>query len=88
MARGERALELRLVERIADIPAASWNALVREDASPFVEHTWLACLEEAGCVGERAGWIPRHLTLWEGEQLVAAAPAYVKTNSEGEFVFD
>lgn len=88
MAKGERALELRLTERIADIPAAAWNALVRDDASPFVEHAWLACLEEAGCVGERAGWIPRHLTLWERGELVAAAPAYVKTNSEGEFVFD
>jgi uncharacterized protein len=61
---------------------------VREDSSPFVEHAWLSCLEEAGCVGERAGWIPRHLVLYDGKKLIGAAPAYVKTNSEGEFVFD
>jgi uncharacterized protein len=79
---------LRLVERIADVPRAAWDALVPEDASPFVEHTWLDCLEEAGCVGERAGWIPRHLVLYDGPDVVAAAPAYIKTNSEGEFVFD
>ncbi len=84
----ERTLTLRVVDRIGDIPAEAWNALVREDASPFVEHAWLACLEEAGCVGEKAGWIPHHLALYDGEELVAAAPAYVKTNSEGEFVFD
>ena len=58
-------LELRVVEKIADVPAQAWDALVRDDASPFVEHTWLACLEEAGCVGERAGWLPRHLVLYE-----------------------
>jgi predicted N-acyltransferase len=82
------ALQLRIEDRIANIPAEAWNALLTPDASPFVEHTWLACLEEAGCTGERAGWIPQHLTLWDGDTLVGAAPAYVKTNSEGEFVFD
>lgn len=84
----EPALELRVVEKIRDIPAETWDALVRDDASPFLEHAWLACLEEAGCVGERAGWLPRHLVLYEGDDVVAAAPAYIKLNSEGEFVFD
>lgn len=82
------ALELRVVEGVRDIPEAEWNALVREDSSPFVEHAWLACLEEASCVGERAGWLPRPLVLYDGKKLIGAAPAYVKTNSEGEFVFD
>ena len=85
-------LELRVVGRIKDIPRESWDALLREDSSPFVEHTWLDCLEEAKCVGEGSGWIPRHLALYEtssqGEELIAAAPAYAKLNSEGEFVFD
>ena len=53
-----------------------------------MEHTWLALLEEAGCVGERSGWIPQHLALYDGKELIAAAPAYAKTNSEGEFIFD
>ena len=61
---------------------------MREDASPFVEHEWLSCLEEANCVGPASGWIPRHLVLYDGDELIAASPAYVKTNSEGEFVFD
>ena len=82
------ALELRVVPRIKDIPRAAWDALLREGSSPFVEHTWLDCLEEAGCVGETSGWIPHHLALYEGDELVAAAPAYAKLNSEGEFVFD
>lgn len=81
-------LELRVLERIRDVPEEAWNALVREDSSPFVEHAWLSCLEEAGCTGAAAGWIPRHLALYDGSDLIAAAPAYLKTNSEGEFVFD
>lgn len=39
-------------------------------------------------MGEAAGWIPQHLALYDGSKLIAAAPAYAKTNSEGEFVFD
>lgn len=84
----DRRQELRVLERIRDIPEEAWSALVREDSSPFVEHAWLSCLEEAGCTGTAAGWLPRHLALYDGDELVAAAPAYVKTNSEGEFVFD
>jgi predicted N-acyltransferase len=81
-------LTLRVVPRIKDIPREAWDALLREGSSPFVEHTWLDCLEEASCVGEAAGWIPQHLALYDGDELIAAAPAYAKTNSEGEFVFD
>lgn len=46
-------------------------------------------MERHGCVGEAMGWIPQHLTLWSAEEeLVAAAPCYLKFNSYGEFVFD
>jgi predicted N-acyltransferase len=82
------SLELRIIERIRDVPAPAWDALVREDASPFVEHAWLDCLEQGGCVGGKSGWHPRHLVLYDGSDVVAAAPAYLKMNSEGEFVFD
>jgi len=45
-------------------------------------------MERHGCVGEHYGWVPHHLALWQGQQLVGAVPLYVKTNSYGEFVFD
>ena len=44
-------LTLRVIPQIAEIPREAWDALVRETSSPFVEHTWLSCLEEAGCAG-------------------------------------
>jgi predicted N-acyltransferase len=80
--------ELRLHARVRDIPREAWDALAEPDASPFVEWTWLDCLEEAGCVGGDTGWVPVHFALYQDARLVALAPAYAKTNSEGEFVFD
>ena len=35
-----------------------------------------------------SGWLPIHLAVWNGADLVAAAPLYVKGHSEGEFVWD
>ncbi len=79
---------LRILDRVRDVPAADWDALVGEESSPFVEHRWLDALEETGCVGDDTGWVPAHLSLWRGDKLVAVAPSYIKGHSEGEFVFD
>ncbi len=81
-------MELQLTGSIRDVPRAEWDALALADPSPFVEWTWLTCLEEAGCVGQDTGWLPVHLVLRDEGKLVAVSPGYVKTNSEGEFVFD
>ena len=45
-------------------------------------------LEDTGCLRPRWGWRPRHAALYDGHTLIAAAPAYLKDNSHGEFVFD
>ena len=74
-------------DRIEDIPAEAWNALLPDD-NPFLDHAFLAGLEQYGCIDPRTGWQPHHLGLYEGERLVAAAPLYLKGNSHGEFVFD
>jgi predicted N-acyltransferase len=82
------SVTLRILGRVREIPAADWDALLGEDSSPFMEHRWLDMLEEAGCVGGETGWVPTHLSMWEGDRLVAVAPSYAKGNSEGEFIFD
>ncbi|GAB5376832.1 MAG: GNAT family N-acetyltransferase [Acuticoccus sp.] len=57
--------------------------------NPFLTYDFLMCLEEAGCVGLRTGWQPRHLIVRDAvERAVAAAPAYLKSHSKGEYVFD
>jgi hypothetical protein len=86
-AAGGGEVSLRVLDSLAQVPAADWNALVG-DGSPFLEWEWLASLEEAGAVRPETGWLPQHLTLWRGERLVGACPLYVKGHSLGEFVFD
>jgi len=57
--------------------------------NPFLSYAFLSALEDSGCVGGRTGWYPRHLLVREGcGGIVAAAPAYLKTHSQGEYVFD
>ena len=57
--------------------------------NPFVSHTFLYALEQANCVGGRTGWQPRHLIAEAADgRLLGCAPCYVKTHSQGEYVFD
>ncbi|MDQ3038982.1 MAG: GNAT family N-acetyltransferase [Pseudomonadota bacterium] len=81
------ALEARLVNALSDIPAGDWDAL-HDGRNPFIAHAFLAGLEQTDCLRADWGWTPHHLTLWDRDVLVAAAPAYLKDNSHGEFVFD
>ncbi|TAA21818.1 GNAT family N-acetyltransferase [Pseudoxanthomonas winnipegensis] len=80
-------LKLRALPPLSSIPPATWDALY-DGRNPFVRHAFLSGLEQTGCLRSDWGWTPHHLTLWDGDTLVAAAPGYLKTNSHGEFVFD
>ena len=73
--------------KIDDISAPQWDALV-SNKYPFLQHAFLSALEKHGCVGNAVGWIPRHLSYFKNDQLIAAMPLYEKHNSWGEFVFD
>ncbi len=82
------ATRVRILGSIADIDAASWNALAGAD-QPFLRHEFLLALEESGCAVPRTGWTPRHLLLEDrAGRPFAALPLYRKTHSRGEFVFD
>ena len=73
---------------IADIPAPAWD-LIAGRYNPFVSYAFLLALEQSGCVGGRSGWHPFHLLCRdETDALVGAAPCYLKTHSQGEYVFD
>jgi hypothetical protein len=72
------------------VDATAWNALLDVQARPtlFMRHEYLAALHESGSAVPRTGWTPRFVTLWRGGQLCAAAAAYLKRHSYGEYVFD
>ncbi|MDQ1093231.1 putative N-acyltransferase [Xanthomonas sacchari] len=78
---------IRWLRRLDAVAAGDWDAL-HDGRNPFVAHAFLAGLEQHGCLRPDWGWSPLHLTVWDGETLVAAAPGYLKSNSHGEFVFD
>lgn len=80
-------LKTRLHHRLDEIPAAQWDAL-HDGRNPFVAHAFLLGMEQNGVLRPEWGWSPRHLALWQGDELLAAAPGYLKDNSHGEFVFD
>lgn len=80
-------MDIRTVGTLARIESTAWDAL-HDGCNPFLSHAFLSGLEQHGCLREDWGWTPQHLTLWDGDALVAAAPGYLKTNSHGEFVFD
>lgn len=88
------SLSIEVRDSLASIDAGQWNAL-QNDGNPFLQHAFLHALESTGCLGQATGWYPRYFLLWDGtadtdrtRRLMGGAPAYVKTNSHGEFVFD
>lgn len=70
-----------------EIAPEAWDAVVG-DSSPFLEWRWLNALEESECVAMSEGWLSRPIVVRRDGQIVAAAPAYVKSHSMGEFVYD
>ena len=79
---------IRWINRMADIDQARWDALAAPLATPLLEWRWLHMLEASGSIAPDQGWQPCHLTVWTGDDLIGAAPFYIKGHSEGEFVFD
>ena len=63
--------QARILTALADVPADQWDAL-HDGRNPFVTHAFLAGLEQHGVLEARNGWTPRHLTVWDGDGLVAA----------------
>ncbi len=74
--------------RISEIGREAWDACAGTD-NPFVAFDFLDALEESGSVSDRTGWAPHHITVDDEEGRVAAAmPLYLKSHSQGEYVFD
>ena len=81
---------IRVVDDPTSLDGAAWDALLARQArpTPFMRHAYLAALHSSGSATARSGWTPRFVTLWAGDELAAAAPAYLKAHSYGEYVFD
>lgn len=69
-----------------EVRATEWDALTQGD--PFTTHRFLKALEDSGSVGAGTGWEPRHMLAKLDGQLVGAMPLYLKSHSQGEYIFD
>ena len=89
MADHESQVIARIAPGVAGLDAGRWDALAAAAGDPFLSHAFLAALEESGSVGGDTGWTPLPLLVeGEGGAIAAAAPAYLKLHSQGEYVFD
>ena len=77
-----------LAPSVGSLPAAQWDALTG-GGNPFMSHAFLSAMEDSGSVGDGTGWTAAPLVLrQDGGPVQAALPAYVKSHSQGEYVFD
>ena len=100
MSTGEAAgFRVAVIPAIADIGRKDWDSCLGagadtgadgpHPANPFVTFDFLDALEASACVGTQTGWLPRHLCLEDARgRILAVMPAYLKSHSMGEYVFD
>jgi predicted N-acyltransferase len=86
--------DLTLHETLSEIAAPEWDAVAAPEQAggrpldPFTTHRFLAALESSGSTGTGSGWQARPLALRDAGRLIAVTPLYVKTHSQGEYIFD
>jgi len=87
-------IDITSYPHLSAISAADWDSCACPEAAtgraidPFTTHRFLLALESSGSVGPGSGWSPRHLAARQGGQVIAVAPLYAKSHSQGEYIFD
>ena len=80
-------MKIDFLDTIERIDKNDWNKLVRKKY-PFLNYEFLKALEITKCVSPEEGWTPLHIVVSEKDIVLAIMPLYVKTDSQGEFIFD
>lgn len=81
-------LVAKLAPSVGSFDAEEWNAL-GGNRNPFVSHEFQTALEDSGSVGPGTGWEAAPIAITDADGgLLAALPSYLKTHSQGEYVFD
>ncbi|WP_309086273.1 GNAT family N-acetyltransferase [Chelativorans sp.] len=87
-------MQLTVATTMDAFTAGEWESLAgtrrgAEGYNPFISHAFLKALEESGCATRRTGWLGQHLRLESADgRLLGAVPCYLKSHSQGEYVFD
>ena len=89
-------LSIRVERSFKNIAPESWSRLAGAAKTsnvlpynPFVSHAYLSSLEESGSATDKTGWLGNHLLLeTDSGELIGAVVGYLKSHSQGEYVFD
>ncbi len=80
---------------LSEVSAADWDTCACPETAdggapidPFTTYRFLVALEQSGSVGHGTGWDPRYLVARQDDQIIAVAPMYAKSHSQGEYIFD
>jgi predicted N-acyltransferase len=90
----QQTIDIQLFGSLDQIAAADWDACACPEAAkgraidPFTTYRFLHALEASGSVGPGTGWQPQYLTATQDGKLIACAPLYAKSHSQGEYIFD
>nr|WP_255696780.1 GNAT family N-acetyltransferase [Sandaracinobacteroides sayramensis] len=77
-----------MIGAAGNIAAADWDRLAGGE-NPFASHAFITSLEDSGSATAEAGWRPLHIvTHGAGGELSGILPGYLKSHSQGEYVFD
>lgn len=83
---------VRVERSIASVDATQWDACANPPSrpyNPFISHAFLKALETSASVAPETGWLPQHLVLEAPDGTVGGCmPCYLKSHSQGEYVFD
>lgn len=79
-------LQVSICHSLSEVDESAWDKLGNNNY-PFTRHAFLYGLEKFECL-EPYGWHSTHFLVHQNNELVAALPCYIKTNSYGELVFD
>jgi len=82
----------RIAGAASDIGAEAWNACANPegaaDPHPFTRYEFFAACEESRSATARTGWRPCHLVIERDSRIAGLLPMYLKSHSQGEYVFD
>jgi len=67
---------------------ADFATLSRPTYNPFVSHAFFSAAENSGSATPRTGWGARHLVAKVDGRIAGVVPCYLKSHSQGEYVFD
>ncbi|MEP2978769.1 MAG: GNAT family N-acetyltransferase [Lentilitoribacter sp.] len=103
MSNTDKPLTVQTIAQISDVSKSDWDQFIgaskidsiasQSDSTssynPFISHDFLSSLEHSGSVSRETGWMPQHLVLSNTDgDILGALPSYVKSHSQGEYVFD